>query len=1131
MNKARLYHKVFYFFIRITLAKMLTMVAMTSIGFAAHLHSNAQDILDRKISLEVTEEEIKAILSEIEKQASVTFTYRPEVINSSKKVSLKVTNATVRQVLNKLFNQNVSFIVSDDVQEIVLKLKSSADASLKMDIPVRTVTGTITNSGKEPLPGVSIVEKGTTNGTTTSADGKFKIEVQDEKSILVFSYIGYITEEVVVGNQTNIQFSLVDDMQSLGEVVVVGYGEKKKETLTGSVANISGKEIVKSPTPNVASSLAGRLPGLIVNQTSGEPGQDDPNILIRGASSFVNGANSPLIIIDGVPRSYMGRLNPQDIESISVLKDASAAIYGARAANGVILITTRKGAKGKPVFDFSFNQGYTQPTKVPKVLDAATFAEVFNEAEWYRAGRPANWTPFYSDEAIQKFRDGSDPVLYPNTNWVKEVYKPYAVQQRFNLSANGGSDAVRYFLSFGSTSQDGILRNAPNSYKQYNLRVKVDVNLTKDLSIGVNLGGILTDKKSSATQDNNSGDTQVDFTNILHANPTLVARYPNGLIAPGRLGENPLLLDQRGYSRQQSTPINSSFTASYNVPFIKGLKAEGSFNYDFDNRFDKRWIVPYYYYEYNVNSGSYDKKQGTGSATSELTDTYNKWTTTLSNLRLNFDRTFDSHHVAVMAGVERQKNTNTWAQAYRKNFVSTSIDQIGVGSTDPKDRNNNGGASAGAYNNYFGRINYDFQSKYLLEFLFRYDGSQRFAKGKRYGFFPGISAGWRLSEEPFIRNNFEFINQLKLRASYGQMGNDAINPYQYIQSFGFGNNYVFGSSDVPGITPNVLPNPNITWEVSEKTDLGLEGSLWKSLLGFELTLFRENRSDILARRNVSISNVLGFPGIPDENIGKVKKHGLEVALTHKNAIGDVSYQVTANTSFVRNRIEFMDEVPQDESYKNATGHPVGAQLFYKADGIFNTQSELDDYPHLSNAQVGDTKIVDLNNDGKIDGADQYRFDFTSTPEYVFGLGIDLQYKNFDLSLLFQGQTNAYNYDDRFSVLGSSAFDNASVYRAKDRWTVDNPNGSMPRANDNAPGNNTRWVYDATFARLKNLELGYTIPESVVSKAKLSTLRIYVSGFNLLTWAKKIKWTDPEISGPLLYYPQQRVFNLGVNVKF
>ena len=986
--------------------------------------------------------------------------------------------------------------------------------------------------GSPPVIGVNVFVKGSTIGTITDVDGVYEVDGVPQNSTLVFSFIGFMTQEINVGSQTNIDVVLAADVAALDEVVVIGYGEQRKETLTGSVSSVKGVELVKSPTANVTSSLAGRLPGLIVNQRSGQPGADDPNLLIRGNGTFdsntgdgINPA-SPLIIIDGVPRSFMGRLNPSDIESISVLKDASAAIYGARAANGVILITTKKGALGKPEFNVSMNQSFSAPTKIVDVMDAATYAQVFNEAEWYRAGRPATYTPFYSADAIKKYADGSDPVLYPNTDWVGEMLRPHSVQQRINMSVAGGTQAAKYFLSFGYMNQDGNFRNTPVDYNQYNFRLTTDINVSKHLTIGANISAILNKTTNSAVNNNTT-----DFTNIILANPTLVARYPNGLIAPGRLGENPLLVDQRGLTSNSDSPIYSTLTATYQIPGVEGLKLTGSYNYDLNNRFEKRFVKPYFYNEYNVNTQNYDRKQGTGSSTTELWDTYNRWTTRLANARINYNKLIgDDHNIGAMLGVERQQNDNIWAQAYRRNFVSSAIDQINVGSTAPEDKNNGGSTSASAYNNYFGRFNYSFKGRYLAEVLFRYDGSQIFPNEKRYGFFPAMSAGWLVSEESFMQG-VDFVDFLKLRGSFGQIGNDRVAPYQYLQSFSFGQNYVFGSGDVPGIFPNTLPNPNITWEVSEKLDLGVEATMLKGLLGVNFTLWNQNRSNILAKKNVSISNVLGFSAIPDENIGEVKSHGFELELSHNRTVGEFRYRIGGSTSFARSKIIFMDEVPQDEEVKSQTGRPVGAGLFYQADGVFNTKEELESSPRLANAQLGDTKIVDLNGDGMINAADQFRFNYTATPEIVFGLNFDLSYKSFDLNMFFQGQTNAYNYDGGFASLGNSNFDNASVYRSEDRWSVDNPNGSLPRAADNAPSNNTMWLFDATFARLKNMEIGYSLPASLSGKAGLSQTRIYLSGSNLLTWAKEIKWADPEMNGGFLYYPQQRVLNIGANVKF
>ena len=1004
----------------------------------------------------------------------------------------------------------------------------------------KTVTGTITDKSGVSIPGVNISIKGTTTGVITDLDGKFTLTVPSKDALLFITSVGFVNQEILVGDQGVFTIQLEEDIQELSEVVVTGYGSQKKATLTGSVVNVSGKDLKKNPTPNVSTSLAGKLPGLTVSQRSGEPGRDDPSLLIRGSGTLnrpsdhplvINGittnTNEPLVIIDGVPRSGMSRLNPDDIESVSVLKDASAAIYGARAANGVIIITTKKGTTGKPMFDFTYNTSVQSPTKVPKMLDAATFATAYNEADWYRKGRPEEgYVPFYSDEAVQKYKDGSDPVLYPNTDWMGEVLKPFSTQKRINLSVNGGSEAIKYLFSFGTLTQDGNYEHNPTEYSQYNLRSNVDVNITKNLSVGANIAATLNNKTYSVV------GTEVNFYNILHSDPTLVAQYPNGLIAPGRLGENPLLLDQRGTDKTEDAPIYSTFTASYKMPFLEGLRFDGSFNYDLNNQFEKRFSLPYYYYNYDVNTGEYIKTQGTGASTVELTDTYRRWITMMYNVKAVYDKTIEKHHMTAMAGFEQQKTSFQYANAYRKNFVSSAIDQIDVGSSDPEEKNNAGSASATAYNNYFGRLNYDFSSKYLVEFLFRYDGSQIFPEGKRYGFFPGFSVGWRLSEEDFIRDNISFVNQLKLRLSHGSIGNDRVDPYQYLQSYSFGNgnNYVFGASDVPGIYPNTLPNPNITWEVSKKTDVGLETSLWNSLLGMELTIWKEERSNILATEVLMIPSIYGFSDIPDKNIGKVNNHGYELMLSHRNNVSDLVYTIQGSLAFSRNKIIYMAETPNIEAYQNQTGHPIGAGLFYKADGIFATQAEVDSAPK-SGSKIGDIRIVDLNGDGKITAQDQFRSDFTATPEYVFGLSSNFQYKNFDLNIFFQGQTNAYNYDNAFAKLGNTDFDNSVTERAKDRWTIDNPNGTMPRSGAYQPGATTFFLYDATFIRLKSLEFGYTLPVLIASKLKLKDVRIYASAFNLLTWSKEIKWADPEMSGDLNYYPQQRIINMGLNIKF
>ncbi|MCW0484885.1 TonB-dependent receptor [Gaoshiqia sediminis] len=1070
-----------------------------------------------KISLSVRDLKLEDIIMQIESGTKYRFAYNRNEIDVDKNYSVSIKEAEIKEVLDQLFSdQGINYVIID--RQIIL----SAEEDPFISKQNHTVSGRVIDSMGMPMPGVTVVIKGSTKGTITDLDGKYSLADVSVNATLQFSFVGMRMQEIQAADESIINVTMVEETVGIEEVVAVGYGTQRKETLTGSISKVDGDELARSQTINLSSSLAGKLPGLIVNQRTGTPGAESLDITIRGTGTFNN--NSPLVVVDGVPRdNILERINPEDIESVTILKDASAAIYGARAANGVILVTTKEGAQSKPTFNLSYSYGINNPTKVPDMMDAVLFAQVFNETQYYLQGRPdmSNYAPFFSDEAIQKFRDGSDPILYPNTNWPEVSLKKNPSQQRINFQASGGSENIRYLLSFGTSDQGGNYVNQPYSYKKYNARARVDVDLTKNLTVGANMSAILEERSEA---------NGTDFVTILQANPTLVAVYPNGLIAPGRFGNNPLLSNRRGYNKWKNDPINTTFTASYKVPFVEGLTLDASYNYDLRNQFQKVFSKPHEYHEYNVQTGEYDPK--TNNIPISVEDTYSRWTTALSNFRISYKTTIkEDHNVSAMVGTEQQKQTYSYAMAYRKNFVSPAIPQINAGSTKPEDLNNGGSASENAYNNFFGRVNYNFKSKYLLEFVFRYDGSQIFPEGKRYGFFPAVSGGWRISEEDFMAN-MKFIDELKLRGSYGELGNDRVPAYQYLQAFQFGNNFVFGGGDVPGIYSSTLPNPNITWEVSKKLDFGMDAILWNRLLGVEVTVFNEKRSNILLQRNLSIGQVFGFPALPDQNIGEVENHGFEVVLTHQNTIGDLTYSVNGNVSFARSKIIFMDETPPTESYQTNTGHPLGSDLYYKSDGIFNTQEELDSYPHGAGSQVGDIKVLDLNGDKIINGDDRYRASNSPQPEYVFGLTANLQYKGFDLSLFFQGQTNAWTYDGTVDEFGQEDLDNGLVYRATNRWTISNQEGAtMPRSNDWQPGTTDFFLYDATFFRLKNAELGYTLPASILSKTGINDVRVFVNGVNLLTWAKEITWRDPEMSGGFTQYPPLRILSFGVNVKF
>jgi TonB-linked SusC/RagA family outer membrane protein len=1124
MKKTNIYeedwyvHQVKKLFRIMKLTCLLLLVALVQVSASTYAQST-------KLTLDLKNATLLELFEEIESTSEFRFFYDSNEIDLTKKVSVKVDKSKIEEILLNVFEET-SYDYELIDRHVIIKNLEANKTVLTLNGQQKSISGKVTDSSNQPLPGVTVVLKGTTTGTVTNIDGYYSISDVEEGTTLVFSFVGMLKQEIVVGTQTKIDITMQADAIGIEEVVAIGYGTQKRATLTGSISSVKGEEIAASPSANVSNSLAGRLPGLAVSQRSGEPGKDDPEMFIRGKGT--TGDNTILIIIDGVAREGMSRLNPDDIESFTVLKDASAAIYGARAANGVMLITTKKGKLGKPVFDFSYNRAYNRPTKTWDILDAPLFAQVMNEGAWYRAGRPDDWTPEFSDEDIAIIAAGTDPILHPNTDWIKETLKPWAIQNRTNFSVRGGTEKVKYFVSFSALGQDGNYYHNPTQYNQYNIRSNIELNLNEDLTVGFNMSGRYD--KGTYTPDG----AWLNHVNILLADPTIVAQYPNGLIAGGRAGQNPLLNDQMGEQNYESTPIFTTFSAEYKVPFVEGLKVSGTFNYDVENSFTKTFKTPYTYWTYDTSTEDYIETDGSIDIVS-LEDYYEKSTGLLYNFKVDYSKKINDHAIAVMAGTEQQQNNYNWAKAYNQNFLSTAISQINVGSSSAEDQTAEGSATETAYVTYFGRLNYNYKEKYLFEFIARYDGSQNFPEDTRYGFFPGVSAAWRLSEEDFIQENMPYVDNLKLRGSYGEIGNDRVDAYQYLQAYEFSDNYVFGAADASGLSAGTMPNPNITWEVSKKTDIGLEAGLWNGLLGFDLTLFWENRSNILEQRNVSVSKVFGFTSLPDENIGEVENNGYELILTHHNKVRDFSYNVNANMAFAKNKVIFIDEIsyPEGEEYRAATGMPIGAALYYHADGIINDQAELDEYlPLLASAQLGDTKIMDLNGDGTISANDQARSNLTTTPEYTFGLSFDCQYKNFDFTMFWQGAANVEHYDYRFMRIGRNNRENGFTARAKDRWTVDNPYGTMPRADDGAFNmrNNTLFVFDASYLRLKTIELGYSMPQEWMSKAGLSQVRFYCSGFNLLTFTKQ-DFIDPEADGQFVYYPQQKTLNFGVNVKF
>ncbi len=1005
-----------------------------------------------------------------------------------------------------------------------------------------TISGVVKDySNGDALPGVNVLIRGTNNGTVTDIDGRYTLSVpsDDNNIVLIFSFVGYVSEEVTVNGQSTINVDLSLDLISLQEVVVVGYGEKSKETLTGSVSSVEGKEFVKSPQPNLSSSFAGRVPGVIALNRSGEPGFDDATLRIRGVST--PGENNPLVVIDGVANRLGGlnRLDPNDIESISVLKDASAAIYGSQAANGVILVTTKRGTKGKPVFSFSFNQGFVKPVTLPDMADAPTYARILNEINFYR-NPGGGMNQIYSEEEIARFGDGSDPDNYPNTDWVGASVRNFTLQDTENLSVRGGGEKVSYFASLGRVHQESIYEGGITEYNQLSLRTNLDLQLTDNLSAQLDVTARQEDRLFPTT---GAGDI---FRAIYRTYPTIPTRYSNGLPSPGvESGTNPLVLvtDVPGTDEQPTTILNTLLSMEYKLPFFEAISLKGFYAEDRSFARRKEFSKPYIVYQINNSTDppTFDEVIGApDSGTPELFERQNNQSLKTANFSINFKKEFGKHFVQAFVAYEQQEDDRNEFEAFRSGFLSTQIPEFNQGGAQPEQSSNDGFSERFTRRQYFGRVSYDYDQKYLAEAQFRYDGSSRFADGNRFGFFPSISLGWRITEESWF--DVQAINNLKLRGSFGLLGNDRVDPFQYLNSFTLRpTDYVSSDqSPIPIFIINQLANPSITWETAQKLDLGLEMNFFQHF-GLEFAYFRETREDLLTARQGSLPLVTGIVNerdlssiIPQENIGEVRNEGFEVLANYNQSFSKVNVFASANLTYNRNEVVFLDDAEGVPDYQLRKGKPLDAELLYEAIGIFREQDDLDNNPTLPGQQLGDLIYRDVNEDGVIDDLDRVRQDLSNVPQIVYGVTLGASYKNFDVSILLQGQARSAQY-----VLAESGeVGNFFSSWADNRWSPSTPDGTFPRVDVRSSSSingglnrNDFWLQNTSFLRLKNVELGYNIPASVLNRIGFQSIRVYANGFNLATFTD-VEDIDPEgSSGNGQFYPQQKIFNVGLNVKF
>ena len=955
------------------------------------------------------------------------------------------------------------------------------------------------------------------------------------------------------------------------EVVVVAYGKQKKVTVTGAVVGVSGDKLVKSPAVDISNSLAGRLPGLVVIQPSGEPGYDGATISIRGTNTLGN--NSPLIVIDGIPdrAGGLGRLSAQDIESISVLKDASAAIYGARAANGAILITTKRGKTGKPTISYDFNQGWSQPTVIPEMSNAPEYARIMNELPIYRTIPVNEWQAAwqaiqttgtydsptagvstlnanYSPDAVRKYEDGSDPWGYPNTDWFGDAFKTWSPQTRHNLQLSGGTDKLRYLASLGFVDQDAYYKNSATSYQQYNARVNLDATVSDYITTNI---GLMARRETRKFPTESAGSI---FRMLMRGRPTEPEVWPNGKPGPDiENGQNPYVIttNATGYQENPTDYLQANGSVVIGNPWVEGLKLTLSGSVDQSNNRDKRWQTPWMLYYWDKVSYEADgvTPKLEPAVRSNFTDprlSQSSYTTLNTNLTamLSYDQTFGANHTLnILAGVTKETFEGSGFSAFRRNYISAAVDQLFAGGS--LQQNTGGSGFERARLGYYGRFQYNYQEKYLAEFIWRYDGSYIFPESDRFGFFPGMLLGWNVSNEDFFQ--VPFIDYLKIRASYGQMGNDqvfyngSLQEYAYLSTYGFGS-YPIAGEVVTTLRETVLANPSFTWERANNLNFGLDATILNNKIDLTLEYFYNKRDQILIQKTGSTPASSGINSLlPPVNAGQVDNRGFEFSVNYYgNAGNDLSFRAGINGGYARNKVVFMDEVPGAPDYQRQEGKPIGGYLVYESDGVFFDQAEIEankiDYSGVTSQLIpGDMKFKDVNGDGKIDADDQVRLDENGTPTFNFGANIDIQYKTFDFSLLLQGAAGA---SIRVQT-ESGDIGNFLKYSHDNRWSIDNPSHTDPRLASRGDtyftggnfGNNTYYLFSKDYIRIKNVEVGYTVPAKAMDKVKIANLRIYLNALNLLTF-NKYKIFDPEATaGNGVYYPQARVINIGANVTF
>lgn len=1018
------------------------------------------------------------------------------------------------------------------------------------------IQGKVKDAKGEPLIGLSVLLKGTTVGTITDANGNFSIKVPNQKSVLAFSFVGYVKQLVTVGSSKEFTIIMQEDNTLLDEVMVVGYGTQKKSTLTGSVSQIKGDQLLTTPSTNVSSLLGGRIAGIQSIQTSGEPGADQAALTIRGS---IYGAT---YIVDGMPRS-INDIDPNDIESVSVLKDgAAAAVYGLKGAGGVVIITTKKGRAGKSQITYNGSFGISKNANFPKFLDGPSYALYYNKALEMDGN-----SPVFTKAQIAKMTNGDDSDGWGNTNWLDQVFGTGKNEQH-SVTVQGGTDKLKYFTSLGYLDQQGNVKNY--TYKRYNVRSNIDADISDNWKFSLGLAGQVGRKQRPGYEAGSSGESGDPWMTIINqaisSHPYLPTTY-NGLYVATPNGSNqpnsPLAaINESGIYKTNTQDLQSNISLQYNAPWLKGLNFKVTGSYDFETSRNKNLNTPYYVSMARIPDSStaditYDKViDARGNTFYSLGEGDAEYTQLVGQGSINYATTIaGKHHIDAMLLTEiRDYKTNSFA-SYGKSTsaVFESLPELSYAQAadNPISGSSNESRSLG----YVSRIKYDYDDKYLAEFTGRYDGSYKFSgnvSGKRWGFFPSLSAGWRVSGEDFMKD-IKCIDNLKIRGSVGMLGNDGVPAYSYLNTYNTSNAVNIGGSLVNSMSTTGYANTSLTWERTLSYNGGFDLTLWRGLLGVEFDAFYNYTYDILTAMGSNYPPSMGGYYPTYENYEKTDSKGIEITLTHRNHIGSgkniFNFGSSLNLTYAKTRWLQYPDSPNTPDYAKLTGKAVGTKLGWVADGLYQTETEINNsaWPFGQRPRTGDIKYKDLNGDGIIDYQDRAYVGKSNRPEIVAGLNLFGDWHGFDFNVQFTGAADCevsltgtyYNgYDD--NTIYTKTFNNGAnspVYLVENAWRPDNTSGTYPRLTVNDPHNNnglgsTFWFRDGKYIRLKSAQIGYTLPATWMKKVGITKTRIYVQGSNLFTLSGLPQGIDPE--SPSVnngYYPQQKTFMTGITLTF